>query len=72
MSLPWAARGLKIPYVDRSDRQSRRGHGHCTQLLSQEARDTRDVRSPIGVLLGLRGRPCRLPTLAAHHKHGSN
>ncbi|MET9520575.1 hypothetical protein [Streptomyces sp. NPDC002994] len=23
MSLPWATRGLKIPYVDRSDRQSR-------------------------------------------------
>ncbi|WP_285439538.1 hypothetical protein [Streptomyces sp. ISL-96] len=23
MSLPWAARGLKIPYVDRNDRQSR-------------------------------------------------
>ncbi|GDY68701.1 hypothetical protein SAV14893_080940 [Streptomyces avermitilis] len=23
MSLPWATRGLKIPYVDRNDRQSR-------------------------------------------------
>ncbi|MEU6497610.1 hypothetical protein ABZ890_45930, partial [Streptomyces sp. NPDC046984] len=23
MSLPWAARGLKIPYVDRNDQQSR-------------------------------------------------
>ncbi|MEV6368796.1 hypothetical protein AB0L86_18105 [Micromonospora musae] len=23
MSLPWAARGLKIPYVVRNDRQSR-------------------------------------------------
>ena len=23
MSLPWATRGLKIPYADRNDRQSR-------------------------------------------------